>query len=133
MGCNRRIMLHMSNAPVTTLSPPAPTGPVGERIKRARRYVDLDQVDLVAAMRFFAGNDAPSKRTVSNWENGHTCPDVDHLILIAKATGFPIAWFVAGLDERSDRPDGEPGDEFRSRCSVLIPQVRGQLSLVTAA
>jgi transcriptional regulator with XRE-family HTH domain len=93
---------------VATLIPTS-DGPVGQRIAQARGYRRWSQEQLLAAVARIDLEATPTRRTLGKWENGRTCPTVDDLVLIARATGFGIAWFVDGLDTGAAGPDDGPG------------------------
>jgi transcriptional regulator with XRE-family HTH domain len=88
----------------------------------------LSQDGLIERMAAIAADQAPTRRTLSKWENNHTSPTVDELVLIAKATGpvFTIEWYVQELDETPDGPEGTRDLGIPStRCSVLtFPSAR---------
>lgn len=97
-------MCCMSSVSYLHQGPPPPSGPVGERIAQARGYRRFTQTQLIAAMG--ALGEAPSRRTLGKWENGETHPTVPDLLLIARVTEFPVAWFVLGLDGSEPTPAG---------------------------
>jgi transcriptional regulator with XRE-family HTH domain len=79
----------------------------------------MSQDELVASMALLADGiptiKAPSRRTLSSWENDATSPTVRDLMLLARALGKPVEWFVADLenDEGPEPTDGGPGaDEY---------------------
>lgn len=84
---------------------PEPAPELHKRMAQARRYRLLSQDGLLARMIEVDATKAPSRRTVSSWENGKTSPTVEDLVLVARATGFPVAWFVIDL-ERPVTPHG---------------------------
>lgn len=64
---------------------------IGQWIKAARLHAKLSQEALAARVRVSKGN-------VSHWELGRHKPGLDHLLLIAKATGFPLPAQLAGFN-----------------------------------
>lgn len=91
---------------VTYMAEPASgSGPVGERIAQARGFRRLTQKQLIDRMDSLASGQAPSRRTLGKWEHGETCPDVDDLVLLARATQFSVDWFVHNLDGISTPTD----------------------------
>lgn len=58
-----------------------------------------------------------AKRTVHNYENGHTEPKLDVLEKWAELCGVPLEWLAFGVDR-----DPETG-EVRSRCFLVNEQV----------
>jgi transcriptional regulator with XRE-family HTH domain len=72
----------------------------------------MSQDELIATMAVFAdGNPtikAPSRRTLSSWENDLTSPTVRDLQLLARALAKPASWFVADLEDDSGP---EPTDD----------------------
>jgi transcriptional regulator with XRE-family HTH domain len=98
------------------LNEPDRLGTLGGRIQTARFVLNWDQAALEAAMKRCAAEHpdldvkAPSRRTISAWENEHTSPTVKQLILVALATGRSAEWFVTGLDGTGPTADGDgPG------------------------
>lgn len=103
----------MASLTVAT-TPPPPEGPLHERIKSARGFARLTQDALLDRMRSIDPDLTPTRRTYSKWENGDEV-GVHELVAIAKATGFPVVWFVMDLDHPGHHPDDPGGLEFRDR------------------
>src|SRR5690606_28547687 len=90
--------------------PPAPSGPLNERLRSARGYARLTQDALLDRMHDIDPDLTPTRRTYSKWENGAEI-SVNELRLIAKATGFPLVWVVMDLEEdQGAEGDGTPAD-----------------------
>lgn len=107
-------MLHWAHTLCMALrmapQPPDPLPTLGERIAQARSFHLWSQSEFIQRMRASivdrAKEKAPSRRTLSAWENNHTSPTVRDLRLAARATGWSIGWFVDELDEH-DGPDDD--------------------------
>lgn len=65
---------------------------VGNRIREQREALGLSQDDL--ARQIFV-----SRQTVSNWERGKTCPDVQSLLLLSNLFGVSVDVLVRGDEE----------------------------------
>jgi len=114
--CTLPRMSLLQAAPV----PPEPTGPAHVRIAQARGYHRWSQDTLLDRMRAISPGATPTRRTLSSWEHGHTSPTIPELVVIARATAFPVAWFVMGLEGNSHGPDHGPDQGIAStRCSTL--------------
>ena len=70
---------------------------LGERIRSARASKGWKQKHLAAELQV-------EPITVSRWERGATTPDLDVLNRVARATGKPVSFFVAG-------PSGQPENQ----------------------
>lgn len=64
---------------------------IGDRIRKARQNVGLDQKDIAEA----AGVSRP---LVSRWERDLAVPDLKQAVAIAELTGTSLVW-IAGLDQ----------------------------------
>lgn len=62
-------------------------GPLAERIREARRQVQLTQEGLAEALNV-------SRQTVKDWEQGVSRPRFENLRGLAQVTGRPVAWFL---------------------------------------
>lgn len=67
-----------------------------QRLRQARRYADLTQLDLASRCNV-------SRGAVALWEAAEpehrTRPTTDHLITVAKATGVPLEWLLNDASE----------------------------------
>lgn len=73
---------------------PAPARSLGGRLAQARRFAGLKQSEAAAKV-------GASRKTIYNWEHDDTSPTVGQLVRWARATGFPVAWFIEGIDDDS--------------------------------
>ena len=78
---------------------PGPAGTLGGRIRQARRYAELSQEALAHEVEMH-------RDSIVNWEKDRISPTVDSLLGIARATHFPVRWFVGGLDDDEWAPWG---------------------------
>lgn len=73
---------------------------LGGQIREHREAMGLSQDDL-------AGRIFVSRQTVSNWETGHTYPDVQNLLLLGNLFGITLDELVKGdvgkMDEKIER------------------------------
>jgi transcriptional regulator with XRE-family HTH domain len=67
---------------------------LGGRIAQARRFAGLTQTELATAV-------GKHMRAVQNWEKGVNEPTVSSVVLVSKATGFPIMWLIQGDSDTS--------------------------------
>ena len=72
-----------------------PTWTVGDRIRKERDRLGLDQDEL-------ADVTGMSRTTISKWENGTTEPSKAGIKLLSIAFGCPEEWLAAGVV----RPEG---------------------------
>lgn len=91
---------------------PGAADTIGGRIRQARRFAEFSQSELARAI------DA-HRDSVINWEKDRISPSVESLLLIARKTHFPIAWFVDGLDANGG--DDGSGSTVGNHHSNLIP------------
>ncbi len=72
-----------------------PTWTVGDRIRKERERLEIEQVEL-------ADLTGMSRTTISKWENGVTTPGRAGAKLLALAFGCPEDWLLEGVV----RPEG---------------------------
>jgi len=65
---------------------------LGGRLSQSRRFRGMSQTAMGKKV-------GATRRTVSSWEKGETEPTVSQVIHWATATGFPLVWFIEGLDD----------------------------------
>lgn len=92
------------------------------RVIRFRQKYKMSRTDFLNVCNIFAEHfDAPKQKTrltmrdLVKYEDFNVCPKIDKMVVMAKATGFPID-FYAGYgknDRRSDNPNIE--SRFRKR------------------
>lgn len=66
---------------------------LGENLRQARLRAGLSQGDLQRA-------GVIEKKNLSPYENGHSLPQIDTLLLLAAALGVPLSELLKGLDPR---------------------------------
>ncbi len=112
---------------------PPPKGTVGERIAQARKYSLLTQAQLVTEIESLPGKRATfSVRTLSDMETNKLSPTVEYLTSVARATRFPLTWFVIDLrDDAGPSGDGPASVEYapwdsnpEPADSVIVPLTR---------
>ncbi|QIZ69144.1 helix-turn-helix domain-containing protein [Geobacillus subterraneus] len=72
-------------------------GDVGRRIKNLRRTRHLNASDFAEQM-------GVATRTLSKYENGHTSPNVEFLIQVARTFNVSLDYIVFGSDDVDDIP-----------------------------
>jgi len=68
---------------------------LGDRIRSARAARGWKQKHLAAEVKV-------EPITVSRWERGASTPDLEVLNRVARATGKPVSYFVAGASEQPE-------------------------------
>ena len=90
----------MTLNPVVPLRRRPPSWTFGERLRKARREVGLNQADMAKRL-------GVKTATLGAWETGRNKPDVATLApRLEDVTGIPRVWFL-GWD---DGPQPDPGD-----------------------
>jgi len=92
--------------------PSIPFEDLPDRLRRSRKRMGWDQVDIAARLGIH-------QRTVANYETGHTEPKRSVLLAWATLTNVPVDWLTFGMEECSNCRDRSP----RSRCFSTEPQV----------
>lgn len=104
---------------------------VGQRIREARRGLDLTQDDLAEIV-------GVHKRTIENWERGQTKP-FDRIDDLAEGLGVSIVWLLHGIDPSTPPAEGgrtqilEQGRENAERIDAMaeaVAQLREDISAV---
>ena len=86
---------------------------LGGQIRKRRQALGLSQEEL--AERVYA-----TRQSVSNWENGRTCPDIKSLLLLAEVFSASLDDLVKGdIAEMKKQIDEEEKAAFR-RDSVIL-------------
>ena len=86
---------------------------LGSQIRKRRQELGLSQDEL--AQRVYA-----TRQSVSNWENGRTCPDIKSLLLLAEVFSATLDDLVKGdIAEMKKQIDEEEKAAFR-RDSVIL-------------
>lgn len=62
---------------------------MGERIRAARVYASLSQVELAEIL-------GVHQSTLWRWEAGRTVPDSSQLLALSKALGRSVGWILTG-------------------------------------
>jgi transcriptional regulator with XRE-family HTH domain len=70
----------------------------GEMLKEARERAGLSQTDL-------SKRTGLPVRSIQNWEQGHRCPRVQVVLVLAKAVGVPVEKLLVAL---AKQPSGTP-------------------------
>ncbi len=89
-----------------------------QRIRQARKFADLTQLDLSKAC-------GVSRGAVAQWESAElehrTKPTTDHLISISKATKVPLEWLMNDASDPNEvwRLTGEFGDLGKAPVSQI--------------
>ncbi len=91
---------------------------VGERFRKARELIGLDQETMAAAV-------GVARKSISRWENNVSAPRRPVILSWALRTGVPYEWLLTG-EVAVNGPDGGgaiagPGaGEQKSRCLPLL-------------
>jgi transcriptional regulator with XRE-family HTH domain len=92
-----------------------------QRLRQARRFADLTQLDLATRCNV-------SRGAVALWESAEpehrTRPTTEHLINVAKTTGVPLEWLLNDVSDLDAiwRLNGEYGD--RRPPTDVLPDLR---------
>ena len=81
----------------------------GNRIEQARLAAGMSRTQLANAVQ-------TSERNIHRWITGSNQPSVQHLVLIARATGHDLEFFLT---------DGDPDDE--EEAAAAMPLTRDNL------
>jgi transcriptional regulator with XRE-family HTH domain len=87
----------------------------GSRIEQARLAAGMSRTQLANAVQ-------TSDRNIHRWINGSNQPSVQHLVLIARATGHDLEFFLTA--------DGEDDDEEAADAAVTRDEKALRLSQV---
>lgn len=93
---------------------------VGQRIREARRGLELTQDDLAEVV-------GVHKRTIENWERGKTKP-FDRIEDLADALGVSILWLLHGIDPATPQPS-DAGAALRE----MVEETQQELAELGAA
>lgn len=66
---------------------------IGERIRSQRKLQGMTRAEL--SKLICATSTAPTGSTISNWEQGYTCPSAAMLLLIAVVQHQPIEFYLS--------------------------------------
>ena len=86
---------------------------LGSQIRKRRQELGLSQEEL--AQRVYA-----TRQSVSNWENGRTCPDIKSLLLLAEVFSATLDDLVKGdIAEMKKQIDEAEKTAFRRDSSIF--------------
>ena len=86
---------------------------LGSQIRKRRQALGLSQDELAA--RVYA-----TRQSVSNWENGKTCPDIKSLLLLAEVFSATLDDLVKGdIAEMKKQIDDEEKAAFRRDSNIF--------------
>ena len=87
---------------------------VGNRIREEREHKGISQEEL--ARQIFV-----SRQTVSNWETGKTCPDVQSLLLMSNLFGVSVDSLVRGDAETMSKAiENYELERYKIRVSMAV-------------
>lgn len=90
---------------------------LNEQIKKYRTIIDLSQEEL--AEKIYV-----TRQSISNWENGKTCPDIHSLLLLSSLFGISLDQLVKGdidiMKEAIKKEEVEKMKQYGTIYTILL-------------